>query len=144
MNSKRLVGVWLDHRQARLFWANGNGITTKQELSSGYQENGEPVDMMERSGATAHGGGVAHASLDRRRREQLKHYYKKLDKILRSADQIFLFGPGQAKRELASVLEDDKGLRARLRGVESADKKLTEPQMAARVRDFFDLSPAAI
>jgi hypothetical protein len=135
MKDRPFVGVWVDHRHALLFWANEQAEVDVQELESEYQEEGEPGDAIRGPG----GGGVAHASIEHRHKEQLKHYYRKLDHVLRPAQEIMVFGPGQAKKELAAFLEQDKGSRARLRGVENADKKLTHPQMAAMVKKFFEL-----
>jgi len=139
VKGKPLVGVWLDHRQAVLFWADEQANTEVQELESGYQEEGEPSDSKGAPRAAAFGGGVMHANLAARRKEQLKHYYKKLDEILRSAQEIFLFGPGQAKKELATLIEQDKAFRGRLKGIENVDKKMTRRQMMARAREFFAL-----
>lgn len=137
MNQKPLVGVWLDHRQALLFWADSDAEIDVEKLESDYQEEGEPTDSMGNSSAT--GGAVQHASVEHRRKEQLKRYYKKLDKLLKKAKQIYLFGPGQAKKELAAILQKDKSLGAKIRGIENADKKMTEPQMIAKVREEFGL-----
>jgi hypothetical protein len=145
MNNKPIVGVWLDHRRAQLFWADEEADIEMQEIKSEFQEEGEPTDNVEPATAPGHvGGGVEHARLENRRSEQLKHYYKRLDKVLRKAERIYLFGPGQAKKELAKFLEQDKGLRARIEGVENADKKLTQNQKAAQVRDFFDIPRSVI
>ncbi|MBS3763755.1 MAG: hypothetical protein KGZ25_10685, partial [Planctomycetes bacterium] len=101
MNNKPLVGVWVDHRRALLFWSDEQANMDVQEIGSNYQEEGEPTDQVKIAGNNVHGGGVAHAHLDDRRREQLKHFYKELDKNLRPAEEIYIFGPGQAKKELA-------------------------------------------
>ncbi len=137
MSQKPLVGVWLDHRQALLFWADSDAEIDVEKLESDYQEEGEPTDSMGNS--TAPGGAVLHASVEHRRKEQLKRYYKDLDKLVKKAQQIYLFGPGQAKKELAAILQKDKSLGAKIRGIENADKKMTEPQMAAKVREEFGL-----
>ncbi len=137
MNHKPYVGIWLDHRKSLLFWMNSSAETDMETIESGYQEEGEPTDSIE--GALVGGGAVPHAHVENRRREQLKRYHKKLVKALRHAGRIYLFGPGQAKKELAGVLENDKTLRAQLCGVEGADKNMTIPQMVARVREKFEL-----
>ena len=49
--------------------------------------------------------------------------------------RILILGPGEAKGELVKRLED-KGLKERLVGVETVDK-LTDPQIAANVRQHF-------
>jgi len=139
MRSKPLVGVWVDHRRALMLWADEQGNMEVEEIESEYQEEGEPSDNVGLGATNGGGGAVPHANLEARRREQLKHYYKKLDQALRSAREVYLFGPGQAKKELANYVQNDKGFRARLKGVEAADKKMTRAQMAARVREFFQL-----
>ena len=139
MKSKPFVGVWLDHREAHLFWADEQANVEAQYVQSEFQETGEPSERSHGNGPNgSQSGGVAHASLEHRRREQLNHYYKDLAKSLREADDIYVFGPGLAKKELAQVLAERVKLADRLRGVESADR-MTKPQMAARVREFFGL-----
>lgn len=137
MNHKPYVGIWMDHRKSLLFWMDSKAKTDVETIESGYQEESEPTDSIE--GALVGGGAVPHAHVENRRREQLKHYYKKLVKALRHAGRIYLFGPGQAKKEFAGVLENDKTLRGEICGVEGADKKMTHPQMVARVREKFGL-----
>lgn len=144
MNNKNYVGVWMDHRRAQFFWADSEANMKSQEIQSGFQEEGEPADSIEPAAEFAHGGGVEHAKRENRRSEQLKRYYKKLGKALRNAEHIYLFGPGQAKKELATKIKDDPKLAEQLDGVDSADKKLTKNQKAARVRNFFDLPREAI
>ena len=142
MKDRPFVGVWLDHRGAWLFWANEQAEIQTQRVESEYQEENEPTDLAPGGNPYTYGAAVTHASVERRRKQQLHHYYKKLDEVLRPARHIFLFGPGQAKRELMRVLEEDKNLRGRVQAVENADKKVTQAQMAARVREFFKLRRA--
>jgi len=144
MKDRPFVGVWLDHRRALMFWANGQAEARIVEVESGYQEEGEPIDSVRAAAQVGHAGAVPHANLDSRRREQLKHFYKELDQRLRDAQEIFLFGPGQAKRELASLIRKDKGSRAQLKAVESTDKRMTQPQMMARIREFCSLPREAV
>jgi hypothetical protein len=139
MKDKPFVGVWLTHREALLFWADEKANVEIQRLESEYPEEKGEVFLRPARKTGVYGSAVTNGSLERHRHEHLRHYYKKLDDILRPAKQIFLFGPGQAKRELANVLDGDKNFRARIRGIENADKKMTEAQMAALVRGFFKL-----
>ena len=138
MRRKPFVGVWLDHREAFLVWADEEQVLDTQRVASDYQETAEPVDRAPCAGAGSSSAVVPHASLDRRRKEQLGHYYKRLVKPLRSAEQILIFGPGMARKELAHALAEHKDLGGRVRGVESADH-MTARQMAAQVRRFFGL-----
>jgi len=144
MKAKPFVGIWLDHREAYLCWADEQGEMDTQRVESEYQEEGEPADRASPGGVGVSGAGVPHASVERRRKEQLNHYYKRLVRALRAAREVYLFGPGQAKRELARAIEQHKDLSSSLKGVESA-QTMTRRQMAARVRGFFKLprGPAA-
>ena len=136
MCSKPLVGIWLDHREALLFWTDQEAEMQLQRIVSQYQETAEPVDRARPGGSGGPTPVLPHANVARRRKEQLNHYYRQLADRLHTAEQIYLFGPGQAKRELAQTLQGHKDISGRLRAVESADR-MTQPQMAARVRSFF-------
>ncbi len=137
MDQKPFVGIWLDHRKARLFWADKNADIDLETIESNYQEEGEPTDSMRKPNVAS--GAVAHASVEHRRHEQLKRFYKKLNKVIKRAKKIYLFGPGQAKKEFASILDEDKSLNGKLHAIDNADKKMTEPQMMAKVRETFKL-----
>jgi hypothetical protein len=51
-----------------------------------------------------------------------------------------IFGPGEAKTELKKEMEKSRELAAKKITLEAADK-MTERQIAARVRQFFRGSP---
>ena len=142
MKKKPFVGVWLDHREAFLFWADEEGDIETEYLKSDYQETSEPTER-----ATGFAGGFAqgavgpvfpHASVERRHMEQLKKYFKKLAAMLHDANQLYLFGHGMATKEFARFLGTRERLAERLQAVESFDR-MTRPQMIARVKQFFRL-----
>ncbi len=141
MNHKPYVGIWLDHREAILLWSDSNAEMEINQIKSAYQEEGDSSDGdgRSKSDSSMQDGSVQHDASENRRSEQLKAYYKKLCKAVRPANQIYLFGPGQAKKELSSLLHEDKSLRASILEVDGADKRMTRPQMAARVREKFGL-----
>ena len=55
--------------------------------------------------------------------------------MIRDAESIQIFGPGEAKGELEKRLEHE-GLKAHILAVEAADK-MTDRQIAAKVRERF-------
>ena len=55
------------------------------------------------------------------------------------ADNIFIFGPGEAKLELAKEIEKIKGQHDRIAAVQASDR-LTENQIVAKVKSFFLVS----
>ena len=120
---KATVGVWIDHRKAVIVSAEGKeeikvitAIDEKQHRQS---------------------GGSMYAD-DSRQREVTGHlndYYDEVISYIRDAASILIFGPGEAKGELNKRLEKDN-LSGRIFGIETSDK-MTDPQIAAKVRDHF-------
>jgi hypothetical protein len=75
---------------------------------------------------------------DSRQRELTRHlnvYYDAVIACIRDADEVLLFGPGEAKGELKERIERN-GLGGRVISVETVDK-MTDRQIAARVRQRF-------
>jgi len=67
--------------------------------------------------------------------EYLKQYYDEIVRCVAEAESVLIFGPGEAKDQLRKRFEDG-GHDAKSIVVESADK-MTEPQVAAKVRNHF-------
>jgi hypothetical protein len=68
--------------------------------------------------------------------DQLNIYYDEVISVLRDAESILLFGPGEAKGELKKRLEDDR-LAHLIQAVETVDQ-MTDGQIAAKVREYFN------
>ncbi len=68
-------------------------------------------------------------------KEYLKRYYDEIITCVSEAESVFIFGPGEAKDQLKKRFEgsDHSG---KTLVVETADK-MTEPQVAAKVRNHF-------
>jgi len=77
--------------------------------------------------------------VDARHDHQLHQYYKKIVQEVQDAEQIFIMGPGEAKVGLKKEIDKSKGLSSRIVGIQPADK-MTDSQIAAKVRDFFSVS----
>lgn len=120
------VGVWIDHRDAVIVKLADEG-----EVISRVNSDMAPH---ERFSAQAPEGSPEDRR-DRRFEEHLHKYYDAVMAVIRDADAILIFGPGEAKREFAKRLEHER-LGDRVVSVETADK-LTDPQIAARVRAYF-------
>jgi hypothetical protein len=70
---------------------------------------------------------------DRQYGNHLNTFYDSVIAVLRSADSIQIFGPGEAKGEFAKRLEH-AGLKKHILAIETADK-MTDRQIAAKVRE---------
>jgi hypothetical protein len=65
----------------------------------------------------------------------LAPYYDDVVTLIRNADSIWIFGPGEAKREVEKrLMRDEPGVR--IDGIESAEK-MTDRQIVAKVREHY-------
>jgi hypothetical protein len=121
------AGLWIDHRQAVIVVVTDAGEETKRiisnmekhvRFSSGSSEDGSQEDVR-----------------DRQFGNHLNSYYAEVIAVIRDANAIQIFGPGEAKGELEKRLEGE-GLKGRIVGVETVDK-MTDRQIAAKVREHF-------
>jgi stalled ribosome rescue protein Dom34 len=124
---KSEIGLWIDHRQAVIVVVTDAGEETKRiisnvekhvRFSSGSSEEGSQEDVR-----------------DRQFENHLNSYYAEVIAVIRDADSIQIFGPGEAKGELGKRLEHE-GLKGRIVGIETVDK-MTDRQIAAKVRARF-------
>ena len=128
----RNVGLWIDHKQAYAIWhADGKVEVITSQI--------EPPAHF--SGGTRFGGKqTAKADTELRRsdrfRLQLKKYYQQVISMLKSADSIFIMGPGEAKIEFEKAIKKNKDMQRRVLKVETADK-MTKNQMIAYVKNFY-------
>jgi tellurite resistance protein len=74
--------------------------------------------------------------LEERREHHLHNFYQEIIKKFENIGNIFIFGPGEAKSELAKEIEKLKDQHAEIAAVETCDK-LTENQIIAKVKSFF-------
>jgi len=131
---KRKVGLWIDHRKAVIVFLAGEEEEIKLVKSN--------VEKQIQRAAGSRSGGPFESQLvpsdDRQQGEFTEHlntYYNKVILCIRDAESILIFGPGEAKGELKKHL-DREGLGRRIVGIETTDK-MTDPQIAAKVRQHF-------
>ena len=128
----RNVGLWIDHKQAFAIWQEDG----KVEVITSQIE--PPAHF---SGGTRLGGKqTSKADTEPRSsdrfRSQLKKYYQQVISMLKSADSIFIMGPGEAKIEFEKAIKKNKDLQRRVLKVETA-AKMTRNQMVAYVKNFY-------
>jgi len=133
---KNYVGLWLDHRQAVIVSITDDAETIKRIDSD--IERKVRLSGGSRSAKTPY--GPQQVSVDGKQQErinrQLHQYYQEIIRRIRDAAKILILGPGEAKTELKKEMEKSRELAAKKITVEPADK-MTERQIAARVRQFF-------
>jgi hypothetical protein len=122
------AGLWIDHRKAVIVLVTDASEEIKK-ITSG----------MEKDVRFSSGDGSEHGSTedmrDRHFQNHLNAYYDEVIAVIRDAESIQIFGPGEAKGELEKRLEI-AGLKEHVLAIETADK-MTEHQISAKVRERF-------
>ena len=96
-HSVRQIAIWVDHREAIMAVFTDTHLQREEELFSGV-------------GPHTHGGGWSQQRFEFHRRAILDHFYEEIIKNLNGADEIIIYGPGQAKYELEQHVNRYKGL----------------------------------
>jgi hypothetical protein len=122
-NQKQLAGVCLDNAKAII-------IASSSENGSGSYSIKERVYA-----PGVHAGGSEHSRNNARQSDLLK-YYKSLSDHLRGYDEVLVFGPGMAQEQFGNHVEGDAQFKGKKITIASTEQ-LTDPQMIAKVRDFF-------
>ncbi len=123
---KEHAGLWIDHRKAVIVIVTDAGEETK-EITSNMEKH------VRFTGGTASEDGSTEDVRDRQFGNRLNSYYDAVVAVIRGADSIQIFGPGEAKGELRKRLEHE-GLKGHVLAVETMDK-MTDRQIAAKVRE---------
>lgn len=129
------VGLWVDHNKAVIVKLDQDNVTVKT-IESGV---GGRVRLSGGSRSRTPYGPQDVASDSKRQGRYQKHlteFYRSLIDILRDADELYIFGPGEAKKELHREIEKIKPLRGKVIAVDTTDK-MTEPEISAAVKYFF-------
>jgi hypothetical protein len=126
---KSEAGLWIDHRKAIVVIVTSQGEETRR-ISSNIEK-----DVGYSGSSRSEGSQDAEDMQDRRYTNRLSRYYDEVIACVRDAGSIQIFGPGEAKGELAKRLQS-ADLAGRIVGVETVDK-MTDRQIAAKVRQHF-------
>ncbi len=131
---KNLYGIWIDHKLAQIVKANLAGdsftITSVESDVEGHaKESDEGGD---------HFTIVNQHKQESRRGEQMKHFGEEVISHIQDAEEIVIFGPGEAKHEFKHILEKHKALAGKLKSVETTDR-LTEAELREFTKKVFML-----
>ena len=130
----RDVGVWIDHRKAMIASVTDKGEEMGLVISQAERQPRRAGESPLRGRSEPQREPMSNAK-QRKFTGHLNVYYDAVIAALGDARRILVFGPGEAKGELKKRLARAK-MAARVLRVETADK-MTERQLAKRVRDFF-------
>ncbi|HMP99061.1 MAG TPA: hypothetical protein PKC24_04715 [Cyclobacteriaceae bacterium] len=135
---KNIAGIWMDQSKAHLITFRGTEavITT---IESSYKR----LSREEGKGSTNtrfRADAFSNNEDNKQNKKMLEKakYFKEIEKSIKNLEEVYLFGPTNAKIEFLNLLQEKKTFMGRVSKVENADK-MTRNQMVARVKEFFDL-----
>lgn len=131
---KSNAGIWIDRQHAILVSISSVG----QEISHFAVGEPEPFPTTTESIAQHHHRPNDFQAEDRTERKEQAARQRMYDAVLSAisgVESLFILGPGEAKQEFAKYIES-KRLRNMQVEIETSDK-MTEPQLAAKVRQYF-------
>jgi stalled ribosome rescue protein Dom34 len=119
---KKEVGLWIDHRKTVIVTIE-NEVEVTREIRSNIEKH------------VRFSSGSHSKDPNRQYGDHLASYYEGIISLIRDAEAIWIFGPGEAKVELENRLKHEN-FGEHIVGVETVDK-MTDRQIAAKVRDRF-------
>ncbi len=131
---RQLVGIFMDHREARIIDARTKiSRTIHSRYESRLREKGQ-------SAVGTQLGDYRSTNNEANEHHQEQHdtkaYYKSIGEAILPYDEIYLFGPTTAKEEFQNFLLEDPQFREKIIRVEGADY-ITLNQQNAQVQNHF-------
>jgi hypothetical protein len=124
MENIKQIAVWMDHSKAQLMEYKNDTIIDNSILSDFTHE--DKIDIM--------GKGEKH--MHNKEQHEQSEYYKKLSGIIKNYNEVLLFGPTEAKKELLNIIKADPLLKNIKIEIKHSDK-MTDNQIHAFVREYF-------
>ena len=133
---KNDAGLWIDRRNAVIVSITDEGETIERVKSN--VERKVRLSGGSRTAKTPYGPQqvAVDGKQEDRIKRQLRKYYQEIIRRIQDANQILILGPGEAKIEIKKEIQKSRELALSKISVEPADK-MTEKQIAAKVRQFF-------
>lgn len=129
---KNKIGIWLDFSEANLINPDGKVTTILSEIEHQKPKGGSrskaPWGPMDK---------ISESKYLSRRLQQEADFFNRIMEALPFGQELYIFGPAEAKVNFKKALEANKAKAFRVLALETADT-MTENQKVAKVRDFFD------
>lgn len=122
--ARKKLGVCMDHSSAHLIGFTHNPTETTT-IASDFTHQVKEQSL-----------GRSENVMHHKEQQQQHHFYKKLGDAIKNYDEVLLFGPTNAKVELANILKSDHHFDKIVIDVKDADK-MTAHQQHAFVNEHF-------
>mgnify|MGYP001572111495 FL=1 len=139
---RNYAGLWIDHEGAVIVKLEGeNELVVKVKSAIAQDQHGHfKGGARTPSSNTSYSTGPANLSSESKYEKnyegKLHVYYQDVISIIKDVDQLYIFGPSEAKKELENEISHSKTLASKVKKIETADK-MTDEQIKARVIQFF-------
>lgn len=124
MNTKRNLGIWMDHSMAHLMKLTDNSIETVT------------IESEESLTDTDANLAKSESRIQNKEQNHLASYFKKIGDSIQDYDDVILFGPTDARIELINQLKANH-LFENIKIETIPADKMTENQRQAFVKDYF-------
>jgi translation elongation factor EF-G len=123
-------GIWIDHRKALI--VDLNGTEKLRTIYSELDDDSTRIDSPSKFGDQA----IRHEKkLQAKKEKVLKSFYDDILESIENKDDLYVFGPASAKKELKKAIEDSSKNPSAIK-LETADS-MTDNQVVARVSEYF-------
>jgi stalled ribosome rescue protein Dom34 len=123
METKKSLGIWMNHATANLIDLNSNNKIHDVLSKFTYEVQDEAIRKSERG-------------MHNKRQQLQEAYYKEIADSILNYNHVLLFGPTNAKTELHNYLNEDMHFKNIQIDIESADK-MTDNEKDAFVKKHF-------
>lgn len=132
---KKQLGVWLDYREANLIELQGEDVQV-QTLPSDVDTSRPKGGSRTRTVPYGPMDKISESKYLERRKQQEESYFERIIGAVQAADELYVFGPAEAKDGLVKAIKERNAFGPQLRAVETADS-MTPNQKIAKVKAFF-------
>jgi hypothetical protein len=133
---KRQTGIWIDTSKAIIITLEAGNNEKIFEIESDVENR----VYHDKEGDKGNFSGVHHGynetKFENRKKEQMDFFIKEVLAYVKGADELFVFGPAEAKIRLEQKIHDEKLFTHKLKAVETADK-MTLNEIVAKVKKFY-------
>ena len=133
---KKQAGIWIDTKQAVIIFLKKNSADIKIVNSSieGRARDAGGKKLFSRFGIQFSNVQKKKAT---RKTDELQDYFKEVVNEIKDTDEVVLFGPAKIKTELEKYMLNESIQLPIIKRVETADSKMTQNQMVAWVKEFY-------
>ena len=136
-NWKKQTGVWIDTSKAVIVTLF-DGRENMTEIQSGIENKVYHDDEGYKGTFSGKQHGSSETKFDERKKNQFDHFLKDVLSQVKESDELYIFGPSEARTKLEQKIHDDKAMSlVKLRSVQAATSYMTPNQIMANVKDFY-------